>query len=518
MTERRARPVKHPPVPNDPRPVIRIEPGEIETAVNEAEEALIRADRGLYQRDGRIVYVGRVQIKTLDGSEVSALRILERGDHALLEDLATSARFEKRDARAKGWVPTDPSMAIVRTLKQRAGRLRFPVLRTVVTAPTLRPDGSLLSTPGYDAGTGIFVEFGDTVFPKIARAPSRGEAQAALQTLDSLLEEFPFVAGSDRSVGLSSLLTGVVRPSLRTAPLHAASATTAGSGKSFLFDLAAVLSTGREAAVIAAGQSEEELEKRLHTLFMSAEAFVALDNVERPLAGEFLCQVLTQSRVRPRILGKSELPECETTALVTVTGNNLRLAGDLTRRAILCRLDARCERPELREFRRNPLALLKAERPKFVAAALTVLLAYDSAGRPDRPRPLASFEDWSDLVRGALMWLGRADPVLSMEEVRARDPRRSELGAVMAQWRATLSVERVSTRRLIEIATANAQGEYLQPDLRQALLAVAGRAGEINPRTLGNWLAANKGRVLDGHAFEEAGQVGGYMTWRLAEV
>ena len=43
------------PAANDPRSTIRLVEGEIERIVDEVESALIAANRGLYQRDGRIV-------------------------------------------------------------------------------------------------------------------------------------------------------------------------------------------------------------------------------------------------------------------------------------------------------------------------------------------------------------------------------------------------------------------------------------------------------------------------------
>ena len=46
----------------------------------------------------------------------------------------------------------------------------------------------------------------------------------------------------------------------------------------------------------------------------------------------------------------------------------LRLAGDLVRRVVLCALDANMERPELRQFRSDPVASVLALRP---GAALT---------------------------------------------------------------------------------------------------------------------------------------------------
>jgi hypothetical protein len=77
------------------------------------------------------------------------------------------------------------------------------------------------------------------------------------------------------------------------------------------------------------------------------------------------------------------------------TGNNLRIAGDMTRRVLLCSIDSGEERPELRAFTFNPLQMAKDNRPKYLAAALTILRAYIVAGKPVKLRPLASFEQWS---------------------------------------------------------------------------------------------------------------------------
>jgi len=55
---------------------------------------------------------------------------------------------------------------------------------------------------------------------------------------------------------------------------------------------------------------------------------------------------------------------------------------------------------------------------------LIVVRAYFVAGRPDQAPKLASFEAWSDTVRSALIWLGEADPVDTMEVARADDPER----------------------------------------------------------------------------------------------
>ena len=87
------------------------------------------------------------------------------------------------------------------------------------------------------------------------------------------------------------------------------------------------------------------------------------------------------------------------------------IRGDLTRRTLRCRIDAKVEQPENRVFSNDPVEEARKARPALVVAALTILRAYHVAGRPQKPNPLGSFEAWSDLVRGALMWLGAADRV-----------------------------------------------------------------------------------------------------------
>jgi putative DNA primase/helicase len=131
-----------------------------------------------------------------------------------------------------------------------------------------------------------------------------------------------------------------------------------------------------------------------------------------------------------RILGKSEVVEVPTDVLATATGNNLRIDGDMTRRVLICRIDPETERPELRKFDNDPVADAKAGRPRLVGAAPNLYCRWQaSAGRS-----AGSYEDWSDLVRSTLMWLGEADPVETMERARETDPRLDERRAVMAAW------------------------------------------------------------------------------------
>jgi hypothetical protein len=76
------------------------------------------------------------------------------------------------------------------------------------------------------------------------------------------------------------------------------------------------------------------------------------------------------------------------------------------------------EDPETRIFKSDPLAMIRADRGKYVAACLTIPLAYLAEGRPNRLPPLASYEAWSDFARSALVWLGCADTVETIATAR----------------------------------------------------------------------------------------------------
>ena len=202
--------------------------------------------------------------------------------------------------------------------------------------------------------------------------------------------------------------------------------------------------------------------------------------------------------------------------------------GDVTRRTIVGRLDAGIERPELREFTtEDPVVTLKRERPKYVAACLTILRAYIVAGAPEQTRPLGSFEGWSRLVRDALVWLGEPDPVQTIERTRTEDPQREALAVVLAQWRALLGLQRVSVKGVIDKATdfdppGNGvdlnRRRFLHPEFREALLGVAGDGGNISGRRLGKWLSSNKGKVVSDLRVVSDGILEGVGRYRLQQL
>jgi hypothetical protein len=513
-----------------PADEIAIRIGETEKVVNELERRLIASDRGLYQRGGVIVCTGFAEMPTHDRKKITTQIIARRGDYALLEDVEAVAKFIRFTAKGEPR-PCPPPMSLISTLKDREHRLRFPVLTGIVNCPSISADGELLDQPGYDPRTGILYDPLGVTFPRVPDFPSKRDAERSLARLLQTLETFDFVSEDDKAVALSLDITIIARRGLPFAPLHGFDAPVAGSGKSKLVDKSSILATGHEAGVISLGKNPEEAHKTLSSMLMRGDPLIAIDNCDIPLEGALLNQALTQLQVELRVLGLSKMVTAMTNALLTATGNNLVLLGDVTRRGVIGRLDPKVERPELRAFNYDPIADAKENRGELVVAALIILKAYHNAGRPNRPAPLQNFNHWSDTVRAALLWLGMGDPVNTIRRLRATDPTITNLRAFLTAWRDQFGDDPTTGAAAIakaeEVVISPVIGnpdEHVRrqahPLFHAALVLVAGRSGKIDARALGNYLSKSAGRVIDlgdGDlvAVEAGNLLHGNLQWRV---
>jgi hypothetical protein len=494
------------------RPVIKVWSGELPAIVDQAETVLIEHDPDLYEFGDELVRPAIQPIRIASNRSTCGLRLVPVGINNLIERLTYVADFQRFDKRSQEFISIDCPKSVAATYLERIGARQLRKLTAITTCPVLRYDGTVLDKPGFDELTGILYDPRGVVYPAIPTAPTRAEAQAALAELKLLFSEFPFVDGPSRSVALSGTLTVVSRTAVSFAPMHAFDAPSAGTGKSKLVDCCSIIATGHEVPVIAQGKTEEEMEKRLGAALIAGHQLISLDNCKHP-----------QRLVDVRVLGKSKLVTVPNSALFFATGNNLLLMDDMPRRAVIGRLDAGTERPELREFTtEDPVTSLKRERARYVATALTALRAFVVAGAPEQTKPLGSFEEWSRLVRDALIWLGEPDPVDTMERVREQDPQRAALAAVLEQWNAIVGTKRASAKELIDYATDSDpmntspdRRRFRHSEFREALLAVAGDAGNINSRRLGIWLSANKQKVVNGLRIIADGISEGIARYRL---
>jgi putative DNA primase/helicase len=519
------------------RPEIEIRVGEMQRAVDEAEAALIAAqpstpvEKKVFRRGDRIVLIAIDKAPDHRGRIIESQIIVELGEHALAERLGVAATFLKYDGRMKGGgglKQIDPPKDVVKTLMERGYSLKLPILIGVVNCPQFMVDGRILDRPGYDSQTGMFFDPRGAKFLVVAESPTLVDALARRDRLLQLFHTFDFQDEKDRAVAMSLILTRLARLAMATAPLHAFDAPVAGSGKSMIVDIAAILATGETAPVFAQGPTLEEFEKRFSVQLMAGRQIIAIDNINNELDGDLLNQSLTQGNVDLRILGQSRKVTVRSSTVTTATGNNLKLVGDLTRRAVIARLDPETDRPEIRQFDYDPLTDARENRAELVAAALTILKAYCVAGMPNRPPRLQGFTEWSDLVRGALMWIGLGDPAATQDRLRENDPKLTRLIRVATVWRKAFgayattvaeAVAKAEEKKRVEMSW-DFKTEPVHPDLNDAFLAVARRGAAINPEALGKYLSSEAKRVvaLETGAkvrFQKEGMRQGVALWTL---
>lgn len=442
--------------------------------------------------------------------------VLHPVDGAHLSELATAAAVHKRfDARSKNDDSQSDGYKRIDFPRRAAdaylSRGNWPELRPLagfVEAYIVTLSGRLIDKPGYDAETGLFLACSD--IPKWSpppAKPTRAEAQAALDMLLGLVKDFPFVADEDRAAVVAGIITGLLRRVLPAAPLLAVTAPTPGTGKTLIAETFAIIATGRRASVLSLGHDDAEAEKRLAGVLLAGDAVIALDNIERPLKGDLLCQVATQQFVRLRPLGASGMLSIPTHALMVATGNNLSIVGDLKRRVALIRMDSGQERPEQRTFSRDHLEDVFARRGELIRAALTLPLAYLAAGAPgiEGLHPLGGFEQWDRMVRRPLVWLGLPDPLKASESLREQDPDLEGMRLLLGAWKDFAKGEPKTAAELVA-AGMIVSDDYGWPELRDALQLVCNE--KPNARRLGYWLRRHQNRIVDGMQVKQAGSDG----------
>jgi hypothetical protein len=311
-------------------------------------------------------------------------------------------------------------------------------LAAVTESPVLRPDGTVLQEPGYDATTGVLYTPGGA-FPQVPGHPTKADAEHARDELLDVVSDFPFKADVHRAAWVASVLTPLARFAFDgPAPGFLFDANTRGTGKGLLAEVTALVASGRGFAVAGYSANDEEMRKVITSIAMTGESMVLFDNVTDAVGGAALDRALTCRVWEDRLLGGNNIFRGPLAATFYVTGNNIVLKGDAGRRWNHIRLESPEERPEERAGFQHPdlLAWVRQERPRLLVAALTILSAYCHAGWPDMSLPpWDSFEGWSALVRAAVVWAGLPDPAASRQElVAVSDGDAQTLRGLLAAW------------------------------------------------------------------------------------
>ena len=485
-----------------PPKTIQILTGESARCTDEISQYL--SDQGEVYERGQVL---------LDVNQDGQTRILNT---AGIKYLAGSAcNLVRHDQRSNKLKPTDLPDTVAQLIGGRGGQGVFRKLTGVVSAPTMMPSGRIISVPGYDPETGLlFLDNRQVTLPKIINRPNNTEIQAAYEELWYPVKDFPCDSDASRSCLLAALLTSVVRSCLPTAPAFGFDAPTQGSGKTKLAQCVAALGTGRVESLFPPPSDDEETRKKIATALAKSRSVLIFDNMETQLKSPVLAALLTSRVWSDRLLGGNTEIEADNRMLVLITGNNLAPVGDIVRRLLTIRIDPKLEASEVwkREFTIDPLDYIVRNRQQLVASALTLLSGYVAAGRPKMtPGRLASFEEWDDLIRQPIVWLGQqgvaglCDPITSLTEAAASDPDAMRLADLAHQWHSTFGSAGQSLNEVV-----------CKSELRDVLKDIAiDRQGFPNSRILAAYLSKRVGKIVAGYRFERHNGRSNTSLWRV---
>jgi hypothetical protein len=390
-------------------------------------------------------------------------------------------------------------------------------LAGIITAPTLRPDGTILQTPGWDSRTGLLYQPCDS-FPKIPDKPTREDASKAAGELLHVIKDFEFVSDADKSAWLALVLSLLGRAAITgCVPCAAISATCRGSGKTLLADAASLIAFGRSTAKKPYTDDDNEQRKAITAIAMEALPCVLLDNVDRGLGGASLDAALTATEWRERILCTSTTTgELPMRTVWMATGNNLRYITDFARRVVPIRLAPTVENPEERTgFEHSDLlGWVRENRPRLAVAALTILRAYFVAGRPEQPGgQFGSFESWASLIRGSVVWAGLSDPLTTRETAKADDTSNAVVrGLIGGLLEVDEHGDGMTAKEIVDkLFEANMEDRF--PAMREVVSEVATYKGRVDARSLSYAMRKYRGRIANGFLIFGEPRHGGIVKW-----
>jgi hypothetical protein len=435
------------------------------------------------------------------------------------------AQYE-RAADGGDFVRASPPKNIAPTLMARGHWPGIPVLYGISRWPIFRFDGTLCTTPGYDSRTGLVYE--PTCDVRVPDSPSKDDARHAIETLLDLLVDFPFVDKRvHETAWLATLLSIVGRAAIEgPVPLLLIDASDKGSGKTLLADLLAVIVLGKAAPRRTKPESPEEWKKAMLSLALAALPLVLIDNVTGTLQSDALDAVLTGTEFQERALGGNEESTQRFHSVFVVTANNALISEDLVRRSLQVRLEPGVERPEQRTNFRHPELLRHAlaHRAELLSAVLTVLRAYFVAGCPMvTMRPMGSYEEWSRVVRGALIWAGQPDVAVTQDDLRdSANEERIDASTLLRAWYAYLGAAPTVLSDLLEdLARVGFPPHPQMEAFRRAICTVCSSPEGKLPtaRKLGYRVRGLTGKVMPGGYVLRRGEHGDKgVPWHVEHV
>jgi len=404
----------------------------------------------IFERSGSIVRIAR--------DEFGAPYIETLTESACRGFLERAASYVRVNDKGETIPLPAPPLDIVRDYMSLPNR-NLPALLNVTEIPVLRSDGSVVTAPGYDEVSRLYYQpAAGLAMPMVSDNPSQKQLEAAITLIQEPILDFPFDSEASRTNALAVLVTPIYRPMIASlVPLCLIDKPQPGTGAGLLSDVIAIIATGRPAVMMAPPKTDEECEKRLASILLHGQAIITFDNMDGYLYFPSLAMLLTTTTFQTRILGQSKEVRLPNRASYIITGNNIKLGGDMPRRCYLSRMDAREARPWMRDPKafkyQRLIEWVKKNRSELLAAILTIARSWIAAGKPipEGLPPLGGFEEWTDTIGGILTHAGFTDFLGNLEFMYQKaDVETPQWEGFFTAWQEKFGGEAVTTSRVVE--------------------------------------------------------------------
>jgi len=455
-------------------------------------------------------------------------------DYSLVWWMGEHCQYYKRQATKSGTdalidVPKDPPLQVAKVISSIGRQRQLPELKRVVSMPIMLTTGEIIDKPGFDASTGLLLNFNEDEITPVPSNPALEDAEKALQVIMEPFRYFPFEGVHDRTVLIAAVLSAVMRPVIDTCPGFGFDAPIQGSGKTLLAQSLHAIATGKKADVKphVSGKDDEEIRKRVMALLVSGAECVVWDNILGRFNSASMAGLLTSASYTDRILGSSTSVTIPNMALWLFTGNNLQLAGDMPRRIFRCRINPNMDEPYARKFDFDPETFCMQRRFNILAAAMTIIRAWITAGRPHAKGRLASFEEWDDVVRQPIAWLSDhypdvvCDPMDVMKAGQATDPEQEEWAELLHALHQKFRHQSFTAREVIHVVE-NVTNQrynrdhttvYEEDETIHDSIADAVGLRDLNGRRLGRFFLNRMDRICNGMRITKAHESSKGTQW-----
>ena len=372
-----------------------------------------------YQIDGDpAVYAFGETLARVDDGHMQML-----GPDALKHELNRCAAWLVPEDDGKWKQTSAPNSVVEDMMTARRRDVTVPTLKRVSIVPTFTKDGRLLSDPGFDEASGIFLDL--KVDVDVPAQPTPLQVWAALRKLWFPISQFPFVEKSDKVHALAMILEPYMRDMFGPTPLHFINKPEAGTGASLLIETALYPTLGHWPEAQVPPKSDEEMKKTLTACFAEGVRCVYFDNANVLKSAE-LASALTAEIYAARILGVSKMLRVPVQVQWVGSGNNAELTNELYRRVNDIRIDAKVERPEDRDISLFRIKNLKEwtveHQAQQVQAALTIIQYWVNAGMPEGAGSKASYEAWAAKLSGLFDLIHVRGFLATPKDRRPEDP------------------------------------------------------------------------------------------------